>query len=49
MSVDEADISQLDLEDIKRLTVGPENTVSALCVKRGGEEVHVHLIRQAAE
>jgi len=47
-AVDEVDVMALDLEEIKRLTVGPENTVCALSIKRADKQLHVHLVRQAA-
>jgi len=47
-AVDEVDVSALDLEEIKRLTVGPQNTVCALTVRRADKQLHLHLVRQAA-
>ena len=47
--VDDIAVQDLSLEQIKRLTVGPENTVCALSIRRGDERLHVHLVRRGAE
>ena len=47
--VDDIAVQDLSLEQIKRLTVGPENTVCALSIRRGDQRLHVHLVRRGAE
>lgn len=48
-AVDDVDVSALNLEEIKGLTVGPENSVCALTLRRAERQLAVHLVRKAAE